>query len=442
MAIHAEDTAVMGIVYQARSNPIVSVAPRLLIRGRVKRDGRVRISGAKNSAVALLPACLLADGASVLQNVPDIADVAVQREILNALGASVVPSGDGELQVMTAGPIGHEVPYPLARRLRASVLLLGPLVARLGRARVPLPGGCNIGSRPLDLHLKGLRELGAEVDIEHGYIEAEARSLLGTEIYLDFPSVGATENVMMAATAARGVTVIYNAAKEPEVVDLANFLNAMGGRVVGAGTDTIKIEGGHPLRPVEYSIIPDRIEAGTYLLAGLAGGGSVTVENVIPTHLEALLAKLEEAGVELADCGDAITARLAGRPKPLQVKTLPYPGFPTDLQPQLSAFLLLAQGTSVISERIFEDRFGHVDELRRLGGRLKTDGRTALIEGVERLTGAPVTATNLRMGASLIVAGVAAEGETVIDGVEHIQRGYERLVEKLAGLGVAVEWIE
>src|SRR5690606_15452316 len=301
LAIRAEDTAVMGIVYQARSNPIVSVAPRLLIRGRVKRDGRVRISGAKNSAVALLPACLLADGASVLQNVPDIADVAVQREILNALGASVVPSGDGELQVMTAGPIGHEVPYPLARRLRASVLLLGPLVARLGRARVPLPGGCNIGSRPLDLHLKGLRELGAEVDIEHGYIEAEARSLLGTEIYLDFPSVGATENVMMAATAARGVTVIYNAAKEPAAVDLANFLNAMGGRVVGAGTDTIKIEGGHPLRPVEYSIIPDRIEAGTYLLAGLAGGGSVTVENVIPTHLEALLAKLEEAGVELAD---------------------------------------------------------------------------------------------------------------------------------------------
>ncbi|HEY8416692.1 MAG TPA: UDP-N-acetylglucosamine 1-carboxyvinyltransferase, partial [Limnochordales bacterium] len=259
---------------------------RLLIRGRTKREGRVRISGAKNSAVALLPACLLADGTSVLQNVPDIADVAVQKEILDHLGAPVITGGDGELHVNAAGPIAHEVPYLLAKRLRGSVLLLGALVARLGKARVPLPGGCNIGSRPLDLHLKGLRELGAKVEIEHGYICAEARSLLGTEIYLDFPSVGATENVMMAATAARGVTVIYNAAKEPEVVDLANFLNAMGGRVVGAGTDTIKIEGGHPLRPVEYSIIPDRIEAGTYLLAGLAGGGSVTVENVIPTHLE------------------------------------------------------------------------------------------------------------------------------------------------------------
>ena len=432
----------MGTVYQTRGNPILSVTRRLLIRGRTRREGRVRISGAKNSAVALLPACLLTDGTSVLQNVPDIADVAVQKEILEHVGAPVATRGDGDLEINAAGPIGHEVPYPLAKRLRGSVLLLGALVARVGRARVPLPGGCAIGSRPLDLHLKGLRELGAKVEIEHGHICAEAGSLLGTEIYLDFPSVGATENVMMAATAARGVTVIYNAAKEPEVVDLANFINAMGGRVVGAGTDTIKVEGGHPLRPVEYSIIPDRIEAGTYLLAGLAGGGSVTVENVIPTHLEALLAKLEEAGVELADCGDSISARLAGRPKPLQVKTLPYPGFPTDLQPQLSAFLLLAQGTSVISERIFEDRFGHVDEHKRLGGRLETDGRTAVIEGVERLLGSPVTATDLRMGASLIVAGIAAEGETLIEGVEHIQRGYERLEKKLGALGVVAEWIE
>ncbi|MFO7311380.1 MAG: UDP-N-acetylglucosamine 1-carboxyvinyltransferase [Bacillota bacterium] len=432
----------MGIAYTAKGNQIVPVTRRLVIRGRKVRDGRVRISGAKNSAVALLPATLLADGESVLQNVPDIADVAVQQDILRELGATVTRTNAGEVRVEASGALSHEVPYPLAKRLRGSVLLLGPLVARLGRARVPLPGGCAIGSRPLDLHLKGLRELGAEVEIEHGYICAQAKSLLGTEIYLDFPSVGATENVMMAATAARGVTVIYNAAKEPEVVDLANFINAMGGRVIGAGTDTIKIEGGHPLRAVEYSIIPDRIEAGTYLLAGLAGGGSVTVENVIPTHLEALLAKLEEAGVELADCGDAITARLVGRPKPLQVKTLPYPGFPTDLQPQLTAFLLLSEGTSVISERIFEDRFGHVDELKRLGGKLETDGRTAVIKGVERLTGSHVTATDLRMGAALIVAGIAAEGETVIDGVEHIQRGYERLTEKLTDLGVVADWID
>lgn len=414
---------------------------KLLIRGRQSRTGRVVVSGAKNSAVAVLPAALLAEGTTVLQNVPDIADVAVQREILASLGVDV-SDGDEHGEVhLAVGEVHSEVPYGLAKQLRGSSLLLGPLVARLGEARVPLPGGCAIGSRPVDLHLKALRELGAEVDIEHGQIVARARRLIGTEVYLDFPSVGATENLMMAATAAKGTTVIYNAAKEPEVVDLANFLNAMGARVVGAGTDTIKIEGGRDLHAVTYSIIPDRIEAGTYLLMGLAGGGSVTIENVIPTHLEALLAKLEEAGVELMEGGDYITAHLAGRPKPLQVKTLPYPGFPTDLQPQLSAFLLLADGTSVVSERIFEDRFGHVDELKRLGGKVETDGRTAVIEGVESLTGAPVTARDLRMGAALIVAGVAAQGETLIDGVEHILRGHERLEDKLRQLGVVCEWV-
>lgn len=414
---------------------------KLLIRGRRTRAGRVTISGAKNSAVAVLPACLLAEGTFILQNVPDIADVTVQLQILESLGAEVSRGAEpGELR-LAVDDVGTEVPYSLAKQLRGSVLLLGPLVARCGEARVPLPGGCAIGSRPLDLHLKALRELGATVDIEHGQIVAEADQLIGTEVYLDFPSVGATENLIMAATAAKGTTVIYNAAKEPEVVDLANFLNAMGARVVGAGTDTVKIEGQRELRSVEYSIIPDRIEAGTYLLAGLAGGGTVTVENVIPTHLEALLAKLEEAGVELIDGGDYITARLEGRPKALQLKTLPYPGFPTDLQPQLSAFSLLADGTSVISERIFEDRFGHVDELKRLGGKVEIDGRTAVIEGVESLTGAPVTATDLRMGAALIVAGVAARGETLIDGVEHILRGYERLEEKLTQLGAVCEWV-
>lgn len=414
---------------------------KLLIRGRMSRSGRVTISGAKNSAVAVLTACLLAEGTSILQNVPEVADVIVQREILESLGVNVTDGAEpGELR-LEVGDVHSEVPYGLAKRLRGSSLFLGPLVARLGEARVPLPGGCAIGSRPLDLHLKALRELGATVEIEHGHIVARADQLIGTEVYLDFPSVGATENLMMAATAAKGTTVIYNAAKEPEVVDLANLLNAMGARVVGAGTDTVKIEGQRELHPVEYSIIPDRIEAGTYLLMGLAGGGTITVENVIPTHLEALLAKLEEAGVDLIDGGDYITARLVGRPKALQVKTLPYPGFPTDLQPQLSAFLLTAEGTSVISERIFEDRFGHVDELKRLGGKLEIDGRTAVIEGVESLTGAPVTATDLRMGAALIVAGVAAQGETLIDGVEHILRGYERLEEKLTQIGAVCEWV-
>lgn len=433
----------MATMHRTEQQHTAPTTRKLLLRGRTERTGRVIVSGAKNSAVAVLPACLLADGPCTLHNVPDIHDVAVQKAILRELGVAVSAGEErGELHIHAPADVSTEVPYGLATRLRGSVLLLGPLVARFGRARVPLPGGCAIGSRPIDLHLKALRELGARVEIEHGQIVAEAPRLVGTEVYLDFPSVGATENMMMAATAAEGTTVIYNAAKEPEVVDLANFLNAMGARVVGAGTDTIKIEGQRPMSATEYTIIPDRIEAGTYLLAGLMGGGTITVENVIPTHLEALLAKLEEAGVELIDHGDAITARLMGRPKALQVKTLPYPGFPTDLQPQLSAFLLQAEGTSVISERIFEDRFAHIDELKRLGGQIEIDGRTAVIKGTPSLTGAPVTAADLRMGAALLVAGVAARGETLIDGMEHILRGYERLDEKLTALGARLEWVD
>lgn len=434
---------VMAILHRTKYESIIETKQRLLIRGRSPRSGRVTVSGAKNSAVAVLPATLLTADACTLQNIPAIVDVTYQLQILEEIGVTVQKNERPGSFTMEAGPaVGTEVPYGLAKRLRGSLLFLGPLVARCGEARVPLPGGCSIGSRPLDLHMKALRELGAEVTIEHGHIVAKGHNLIGTEVYLDFPSVGATENLMMAATAAKGTTVIYNAAKEPEVVDLANLLNAMGARVVGAGTDTIKIEGRRDLHGVEYTIIPDRIEAGTYLLAGLAGGGVVTVENVIPTHLEALLAKLEEAGVQLRDDGDSITARLQGRPKALQVKTLPYPGFPTDLQPQLMAFLLLAEGTSVISERIFEDRFSHVSELKRLGGRAETDRRTAVIEGTASLTGASVTAMDLRMGAALIVAGAAAEGETIIDGVKHIVRGYEQLEEKLAGLGIESEWID
>lgn len=433
----------MATIHRTTYESIIGMKKKLLIRGRSGRVGHVTVSGAKNSAVAVLPAALLTADKTVLQNIPAIADVACQLQILEQLGVTVEPGEQpGDVHLQPGGAQGTEVSYDLAKRLRGSLLFLGPLVARHGQARVPLPGGCSIGTRPFDLHLKALRELGAEADIEHGHIVASAPRLIGTEVYLDFPSVGATENLMMAATAAQGTTVIYNAAKEPEVVDLANFLNAMGARVVGAGTDMIRIEGGRKLHGVEYSIIPDRIEAGTYLLAGLAGGGEVTVENVIPTHLEALLAKLEEAGVELKEHGDAIRARLTGRPKALQVKTLPYPGFPTDLQPQLMAFLLLAEGTSVISERIFEDRFSHVYELKRLGGKAETDGRTAVIEGTTQLKGASVTATDLRMGAALIVAAAAAQGETLIDGVEHIVRGYERLDEKLAALGIDAEWVD
>jgi len=417
------------------------VGAQLRIRGRTRRSGRVRISGAKNSALAVLPACLLAGDVCSLEGIPDIGDVRVLLGIAQSLGVSWRRIDD-RLEVDARNTADEPVPYQAAKRLRASILFLAPLLARWGRARVPLPGGCDIGSRPIDLHLKGLREMGARIEIERGYVIAEAERLRGAEIYLDFPSVGATENLMMAASLAHGSTVIYSAAKEPEVVDLANFINSIGGRVVGAGTDVIRIEGRPELGGSSYAIIPDRIEAGTYLLAGLAGGGEVRIDNVIPAHLEALLAKLEEAGVAWEDQGDSITAALWKRPRPLQVKTLPYPGFPTDLQPQLSAFLLLAEGTSVITERIFEDRYGHVGELRRLGGRIRVEERTAVIEGVPQLSGAPVTATDLRMGASLIVAALAAEGETVVEGLEHIDRGYENLEEKLGALGVDLERVE
>lgn len=414
---------------------------RLLIRGRHRAGGRVRISGAKNSAVAILPACLLAQDVCSLEGIPDIGDVRVMLEILSGMGVKHQRIADRvEVDPTDPGPLS--IPYALAKRVRASILFLGPLLARWGRARVPLPGGCNIGSRPVDLHLKGLQELGAQVTIEHGHVVAEARRLKGTEIYLDFPSVGATENLMMAACRAQGTTIIYNAAKEPEVVDLANFLNALGGRVVGAGTDVVRIDGRPGLGGTSYAIIPDRIEAGTYLLAGLVGGGEIRLDNVIPAHLQSLLTKLEECGVEWEERDDSIIAALQGPPRALQVKTLPYPGFPTDLQPQLSAFLLLARGTSVITERIFEDRFGHVDELKRLGGQIAIEGRSAVIRGVSRLTGALVTATDLRMGAALVVAAAGAEGETVIEGVEHIDRGYEKIEEKLLQAGILSQRVD
>lgn len=414
---------------------------KLMIQGEKKLSGKVRIAGAKNSAVALIPAVLLAGSECTLQNVPDLSDVAVMVKILDSLGVSAVHSGD-TLRMGPQEPREASVPYQDAKRLRASSLFLGPLLGRLGEAKVPLPGGCDIGSRPLDLHIKGLQELGADVWVEHGYVVARAERLQGTEIYLDFPSVGATENIMMSACTARGTTLIYNAAKEPEVVDLANFLTLLGARVVGAGTDMVRIygTGERTLSGGTYSIIPDRIEAGTYLLAGLITGGEVAVNSVIPKHLESVLAKLEEAGASLSVRGDSVEARLKGRAKAVNVKTLPYPGFPTDLQPVLTAFMMLAEGTSIITERIFEDRFRHVDELKRLGGQAKMDSHTAVILGTERLSGAPVTATDLRTGAALVVAGLAAEGETLVDGAVHLMRGYEFVESKLAAIGADIRW--
>lgn len=420
--------------------PTEAVSDRVRVSGGRRLEGRLRVNGAKNAAVAILPACLLAHSACEISQVPGIVDVDVVIQILESLGASVERTGPGVVHVDASGPIRDEVPYDQAKRVRASSLLLGALLARQGRAVVPLPGGCDIGPRPIDLHLKGLAELGAEVRVERGTIVAEADRLVGSEVYLDFPSVGATENLMMAATAASGTTVIYNAAKEPEVVDLANFLVALGARVVGAGTDLVRIEGGAPLRGTSYMVIPDRIEAGTYLLAVLATRGEIVLENVIPKHLESLLAKLEEAGATIELGLDALRASISRRPSPISVKTLPYPGFPTDLQPQLSAFLLTADGTSIVTERVFEDRFRHIDELKRMGAQIKTDTRTAVIIGVPELSGAPVSATDLRTGAALVIAGLCASGVTTIEGFRHVRRGYAGMVENLRSLGAGITY--
>lgn len=406
----------------------------IVIEGEHRLSGTVQISGAKNSAAALMPATLLVGERCVLEGLPKIGDVGVLRQILTEMGARIVGEED-RLSIDCSGPIDVRVPYSLAKKVRASALFLGPLVARFGRAHVAFPGGCDIGSRPLDLHLKGLSELGVRVEVQHGYIIAEAERLRGEELYLDFPSVGATENIMMAACLAEGVTTIYNAAKEPEVVDLANFLCMMGAEVRGAGTDIIRIKGVPELHGAVYSVIPDRIEAGTYLIATLATGGSITLQNVIPKHLESVISKLQEAGAEITVGDDYLQAQCNDPLRPITVKTLPYPGFPTDLQPQLTSLLMRAEGTSIINERIFENRFRHVDELKRLGAQIKADGNTCVVEGVCHLTGAPVCATDLRMAAALVIAGLFAEGETLIEGAEHLLRGYEDMPGKLSSLG-------
>ncbi len=411
---------------------------KLLIEGEHPLEGKIVASGAKNSAVALVPAALLTDQKIVLENVPDISDIGWMFEIMKQMGASIRWQRRGVVEIKASSRTIPVVPHELAKRLRASSLFLGPLLARYGKARVSFPGGCEIGSRPLDLHMKGLRELGAKLWVEHGYIMAETDGLRGDEIYLDFPSVGATENLMMAATLARGMTIIYNAAKEPEVVDLANLLIMMGAKVKGAGTDVIRIEGVDSLSGTHHAIIPDRIEAGTFLWAAMACGGEIVVEDVIPKHLEAVLRKLEEAGAKLHVGGDSIHLSAKGRPRAIQVKTLPYPGFPTDLQPVLVAVMMKGEGTSIINERVFENRFGHVDELKRFGGLIKSDGRTAVVTGRPRLSAAPVTASDLRMGAALIVAALGAEGVTEIEGLHYIYRGYERIEQKLAALGAKV----
>lgn len=401
--------------------------------------GKIQVSGSKNATLPILAACLLHGAPNVITGVPILKDVDTMCEVLTYLGAKVCREGD-MVRVDSTHVQNLEVGEELMRRMRASNLVLGPLVGRFRRARISYPGGCNIGSRPMNLHLKGLRAMGARIEERFGYITVEARQLVGAEIHLDVPSVGATENIMMAAVLARGTTIIRNAAKEPEIVDLQNFLNRMGARIKGAGTDVIRIEGVgvEHLSSVEHTVIPDRIEAGTHLVAAAITGGDVTVNNVIPEHLEPVLAKLREMGLEVEVGDDWVRVVARGRPRPADIKTLPYPGFPTDMQPQMMALATLARGTSIITETIFENRFKQVSELRRMGANIKVEGQTAIVKGVEKLSGASVVATDLRAGAALVLAALAAENGTILDGVEHIDRGYERLEQKYALLGARI----
>jgi len=412
--------------------------PSIVVTGGTRLHGTVRVSGAKNSALKLMAASLLAPGASVIHNTPDIADVSTMGAVLDGLGVPVSRNG-ATLTVDATEIRSHETPYELVAQMRASIVVLGPLLARLGRARVAMPGGCNIGSRKIDLHLRGLADLGARIASEHGYIQTEAPyGLRGASIVLDFPSVGATENLLMAGAAAEGTTVIENAAREPEIQDLAAFLNGMGARIEGAGTSTIVIEGVSHFTPVEHTVVGDRIEAGTFLAAGALTGGSVTVTGADAHHLDLVLAKLAAAGAGIRIDTSGITVERTGPIRPVDVATLPYPGFPTDMQPQFMTLMSLADGDSVITENVFESRFMFADELRRMGADIAIEGHRAVVRGVRALSGAPVRSPDLRGGAALVLAGLAADGETTIEDIHHILRGYEGLTEKLCSLGAEV----
>ncbi|WP_338835787.1 UDP-N-acetylglucosamine 1-carboxyvinyltransferase [Neomoorella thermoacetica] len=410
----------------------------LVINGGQRLEGVVVVQGAKNAALPIMAATLLATGECRLQRVPRLQDVSVMAAVIRSLGMKVEHRGE-ELLVAPESTVTPEVPAELMRQLRASNLVMGPLLGRWHYFRVPYPGGCAIGSRPMDLHIKGLMAMGAEVTEKLGYIEARTTGLRGTSFYLDFPSVGATENLMMAAALAEGVTTLYNAAREPEIVDLQNFLNAMGARIRGAGRDTIRIEGVRELKGCDYNIIPDRIEAGTFLAAAAATGGDVLVQDCQPEHLMAVLAKLREMGARIIIKKEAIRIQGPGRPRAVDCKTLPYPGFPTDMQPQFMALMSVADGTSIMVESIFENRFKHAAELRRLGADIKIEGRVAVINGVPGLSGSMVEASDLRAGAALVIAGLLAEGQTLVEGVHHLDRGYEQLEKRLGDLGADIQ---
>lgn len=412
---------------------------KIIVTGGNTIHGEVTISGAKNAVLPIIVGTLLAEDITVLHDVPKLSDVATIKEVLEILGAKV-ELHDHTMTVDSRNLNNYNAPYNYIQKMRASVLIMGPLLARLGKAKISMPGGCAIGTRPIDLHLKGLEALGADIQINHGDMNATAINgkLKGARIYLDFPSVGATEHIMMAAATAEGTTIIENAAEEPEIVDLANFLNSMGASIRGAGTNVIKIEGVAKLHGTTYTIIPDRIEAGSYMIAAAITGGDLLVKNVIIDHIKPLIAKLEECGMEIREEGNNL--RMIGKQplKAVDIKTMPYPGFPTDMQAQFMALMTVAEGTSVFTETVFENRFMHADELRRMGANIKIDGRSAIVEGVPRLTGCKVKATDLRAGAALIIAALVAEGQTEITELHHIDRGYEDLIKKFQTIGADI----
>jgi UDP-N-acetylglucosamine 1-carboxyvinyltransferase len=410
---------------------------RLLVTGGARLIGTVPIVGAKNSALKLMAAALLAEGSTKIHNVPRIQDCITMVEVLEHLGTRASWQ-DGTLELDTREVRSLETPYELVSRMRASILVLGPLLARFGRARVAMPGGCNIGSRKIDLHIRGLEKMGARFRSEHGFLQAETSGLRGAVINLDFPSVGATENVLMAAVAARGTTVIENAAREPELVDLADFLSAMGARIEGVGTPTVEIEGVEGFVPVEHTVIPDRVEAGTFAIAACATGGRVVLDAARSDHMDLVLAKLVDAGADILATERGIAVSMEGRPRAVDLVTLPYPGFPTDLQPQMMALLATSGGTSIVTENVFESRFMFVDELHRMGADIRTEGHHAVIRGVERLSAAPVRALDIRAGAAMVIAALGTEGVTEVEDMYHVDRGYQDFEAKLTALGAEV----
>lgn len=417
---------------------------KLIVKGGNRLVGAVKTSGAKNAVLPIIAASILGTTPSHLDEVPMLEDVHTISEVLKCLGLAVECSPEKNvLDIDSTEITSYEAPYELVRTMRASFLVMGPLLARIGKARISMPGGCAIGARPIDIHLKGFEALDVKIEQGHGYIEASApEGLKGTSIYFDFPSVGATENIMMAASLAEGTTILENAAEEPEIVDLANYLNKMGAKIRGAGTDTIRIEGVDKLHGADYTIIPDRIEAGTYMIAAAMTGGDVVVENVLPEHQKPLIAKLREAGAVVEEDIDKVRVIGKNQLKAVSIKTLPYPGFPTDMQAQMMAMMVIAEGRSKVTETVFENRFMHVVELNRMGAQISTEGRSAVIDGPCKLTGCDVRATDLRAGAAMILAGLVAEGTTRIGDLHHIDRGYENIVAKLKNLGADIERVD